>query len=243
MTALLQKVTFRLNGGSGAIKGTGTLKVTVHTHKTGSIGGIPDTQIGSAVTRPFSSLTSGVFNEVDLSPLNITVQPNVNFHIAFEVVGVAGDTLQFLSDDGVTAPTTRSSSWFDAGTGFQWHNFEDNNFGAGYNLVVRAYLTASTGTGADPVVLLPDGFALEQNYPNPFNPATAIPFRLSENGIVTLEVFDLLGRKVATVLDRREFSTGDHQATFIANGLPSGTYVAAMSVGGRRQFIKMLLLR
>ena len=243
ITAPLQKVSFMLNGGTDAINGTGSLRVAVFSNKAGSIGGIPDVQQGVSVSKDFASLVTGAYNDVDLTPLTHTVQAGVNFHVVFDLVGAATDTLQFLADDGATE-TSRSSSFYDAGSGVMWYNFQDPaNYTTGYNLVVRAYLTVTTANGSREVELLPAGFVLNQNYPNPFNPATTIPFRLSMNGVVTLEVVDLLGRVVATVLDRREYSAGDHLIQFDANGLSSGTYLAVMSVGGRRQLVRMLLLR
>jgi hypothetical protein len=242
-TAPLLKVDFRLNGSPSAILGTGSLRVSVHTNKSGSVGGVPDVQQGSFVTRPFSSLTTGVFNEVDLTPLNLSVQNGVSFHVVFEVIGTAGDTLQFVGDDGST-PTSRSSSWYDAGTGLQWFNFEDeDNWGLGYNLAVRAYL-------GEPVVgvtasdeLLPKGVQLLQNYPNPFNPATIIPFHLDRTAVVSLEVVDLLGRRVAMLLDQRMYEAGDHHMAFDAGGLPSGTYLARLNAEGRSHVVRMLLVR
>lgn len=242
-TAPLLKVDFRLNGSPLAIQGTGSLKVSIYSDIAGSWGGVPNAQLGSSTTVPFSSLSSGVFNEVDLTPLNQTVTNGVNFHIVFEVVGTAGDTLQFIGDDAAN-PTSRSSSYYDAGSGLQWYNFEDpDNWGAGYNLAVRAYLgDAIVGVGS-PEVLTPDRTQLHQNYPNPFNPTTVIPFRLARSGNVSLDVKDMLGRTVATILDQREYQAGEHRATFDAVGLPSGTYFARLVIDGRAQVVRMLLLR
>jgi hypothetical protein len=66
-------------------------------------------------------------------------------------------------------------------------------------------------------------FRLSQNYPNPFNPSTVIGYQLSVNSEVKLEVFDMLGRKVATLVNERQ-TVGSHQATFNAMSLSSGVY-------------------
>ncbi len=76
----------------------------------------------------------------------------------------------------------------------------------------------------------PVGFELEQNYPNPFNPTTTIRFRLPRNGFVTLIVYDVLGREVATIV-REPLAAGDHIRAFNAIHLASGLYVYRLSDG------------
>jgi YVTN family beta-propeller protein len=71
---------------------------------------------------------------------------------------------------------------------------------------------------------LPTEFALEQNYPNPFNPATTIRFALPDASHARLNVFDVLGRHVATLADG-QLSAGYHEVGFDAGSLPSGIYV------------------
>jgi hypothetical protein len=79
---------------------------------------------------------------------------------------------------------------------------------------------------------LPDDLGLGQNYPNPFNPTTVIPFSLSKSGQVRLEVFNGLGEKVATLVDR-EVSAGEYWIPFAGNGLPSGRYSYRLVVDGK----------
>ena len=71
---------------------------------------------------------------------------------------------------------------------------------------------------------LPETFSLEQNYPNPFNPQTRIVYRVSNTGPVRLAIYDMLGRHVRTLVDGTRHA-GTHAADFVADGLPSGTYV------------------
>lgn len=70
---------------------------------------------------------------------------------------------------------------------------------------------------------LPQVFVLEQNYPNPFNPSTTIRYAVPSDGRVTLEVFDVLGRRVALVVDRDQ-NAGFHEAAFENRILASGVY-------------------
>gem|GEM_PF-1926380 len=70
---------------------------------------------------------------------------------------------------------------------------------------------------------VPTKFALHQNYPNPFNPVTVIRYELPSNAMVKLQVFDVLGRVVATVVNERK-EAGIYEAMFNASSLSSGTY-------------------
>jgi len=88
----------------------------------------------------------------------------------------------------------------------------------------------------------PAEYALEQNYPNPFNPSTNINFSLAEAGVVKLSVYNLLGQKVAVILD--EFrDEGSHSVTFDAYELPSGAYFYTIETSQFKQTKKMLLAK
>jgi len=87
-----------------------------------------------------------------------------------------------------------------------------------------------------------DELTLLGNYPNPFNPVTVIEYFLPSDGIVTLSVYDILGRKVTTpVEDFRE--AGLHRAEFNAAHLPSGVYFTRIEYGGRSMVQRMLLVK
>jgi hypothetical protein len=73
-------------------------------------------------------------------------------------------------------------------------------------------------------------FSLGQNYPNPFNPTTAISYQLSANSFVTLKVFDILGREVATLVNEVQ-RPGIYRVKWDASGLPSGVYFCRMHAG------------
>jgi hypothetical protein len=84
--------------------------------------------------------------------------------------------------------------------------------------------------------------ALAQNYPNPFNPETAISFNLTKPGEVRLEVYDITGRRVATLFNSRQ-PAGEHKVTFRGDGLASGVYLYRLIAEGTTQVRRMLLLR
>lgn len=94
---------------------------------------------------------------------------------------------------------------------------------------------------------IPTEYALNQNYPNPFNPSTVISFSLKSQSRVTLEVFNILGQKVATLLNG-QMNMGSQQVTFNANRLATGVYVYRLNVQGAdgAKFVsvkKMMLMK
>jgi hypothetical protein len=85
-------------------------------------------------------------------------------------------------------------------------------------------------------------YSLLQNYPNPFNPVTSIPFEIAERGRITLKVYDLLGREVATLIDE-EREAGTASVEFDASALVSGVYVYRITVGRFMEARKLLVVR
>ncbi len=88
----------------------------------------------------------------------------------------------------------------------------------------------------------PERFALFQNYPNPFNPETRINYHLAQSGLVTLKVFDVLGREVAILVDQRQ-DAGQYSAAFDGKALTSGVYYYQLKAGSFSQTNKMLLIK
>lgn len=88
----------------------------------------------------------------------------------------------------------------------------------------------------------PSAFTLHQNYPNPFNPRTTIRFDLPRQGDVRLDIYDLLGRNVAKLVDEPR-EAGTHSVSFEAGGLASGVYLYRLTSGGFVQTRKMILVR
>lgn len=94
---------------------------------------------------------------------------------------------------------------------------------------------------------IPKEFALYQNFPNPFNPSTTIDYDLPVSSHVSLKIFDILGRKIETLVDEFQ-QAGNHSAQYLSNAeLPSGVYFYQLAIdGGAKNFIsikKMMLLK
>ena len=89
---------------------------------------------------------------------------------------------------------------------------------------------------------LPMDFELKQNYPNPFNPSTTIGYSIPAETKVTLVVFDVLGRKVATLVDAVQ-PAGFHSCCWQANDMPSGVYFYRLKAGTYTKTLKMIQLK
>jgi hypothetical protein len=96
--------------------------------------------------------------------------------------------------------------------------------------------------GIDEGPSIPSGFALNQNYPNPFNARTLIAFALSREAYIDLAVYDVLGRRVATVLSGKQ-PAGEHAVTWDAGDLSSGIYCYRLRTGGGSTTKRMMLLK
>jgi hypothetical protein len=88
----------------------------------------------------------------------------------------------------------------------------------------------------------PLAFKLEQNYPNPFNPSTLIKYSIPESGLVTLEVYNLLGEKISTLVNGVQ-QAGRYEVNFDASNLASGIYVYSLRAGSFNLVKKMLLMK
>ena len=97
--------------------------------------------------------------------------------------------------------------------------------------------------GEDGFEELPDNFVLSPNYPNPFNSSTQLDYVVPEQSSVTIEVYDVLGRKITTLLNEPEHPQGQFNVTFDASGLSSGVYIARLVSGNESLIQKMMLIK
>jgi hypothetical protein len=103
---------------------------------------------------------------------------------------------------------------------------------------------ALSGTTSAPIAheVIPSAFVLHQNYPNPFNPTTTIGYDLPTTSNVKLNVFDILGREVSTLVDGME-SAGKHVVRFDGSNLPSGFYFYKLQAAGYTNTRRMMLVK
>jgi hypothetical protein len=102
---------------------------------------------------------------------------------------------------------------------------EENNVG-----FIALRPAGATGVEEEPLEPLPGEVVLDQNYPNPFNPATVIVYSVPARSHVTLTVYDLLGRTVATLVNETR-DAGRHHVVFDAAGLSTGVYFYRLQAG------------
>jgi predicted outer membrane repeat protein len=121
----------------------------------------------------------------------------------------------------------------------------DCEWGLGtYRSDMGAYGGQGTPTDVDEPseTLVPDAFSLAQNYPNPFNAETVIEYSLTDDAHVTIDIYDMLGRHLTTLVDSRR-PAGNNQVVWDAAGQASGVYFYSIRVGESTETRKMSLLK
>ena len=93
-----------------------------------------------------------------------------------------------------------------------------------------------------PTENLPSEYSLSTNYPNPFNPSTVINYAVKDAGLVSINVYDILGAEIKTFVNETK-EAGEYEVEFNASNLPSGVYIYTMQVNGFISSKKMLLMK
>lgn len=189
---------------------------------------------------------------------NILYESNLN-----DIVFYSSTDGVIAGDDGLILKTTNGGSfWFEATRSFQGDNYDfysvafgdmNNGISTGKD-GSRIYSTdgGSTWSLTNPGVQVAadlsgiKGLKLGQNYPNPFNPSTVISFELPKDANVSLKVYDISGKEVASLLNGY-LATGSHSVNFNASGLASGVYFYKLNIinGGENtsKVMKMILTK
>jgi len=152
--------------------------------------------------------------------------------------GVTTMPLQLAINDNDGTARDAQYAWSSKSTSQWWNTPSDWEVVA----LVGADATYSV-SNEEEVVEQPTNYKLEQNYPNPFNPSTTIQFSLAAAQDVTLEVYNMLGQKVATLIQGETLSAGNHTQKFDASALSSGMYVYRISTPNFVQSRTMMLIK
>ena len=118
----------------------------------------------------------------------------------------------------------------------------DDAVGGYYVLETEVEITPGTGVDVEDDTL-PAGFGLTAAYPNPFNPQTTISFETTGQDVVTLGLYDALGRERLVLIAGERLAAGSHTVQLDASNLPSGTYLVRMQAGGRSDVMPVMLLK
>ena len=144
-----------------------------------------------------------------------------------------------------SADTSVSFAWYTKEGFFASVNPKDRNpSGSTISISGLSYITIiTTPTGVDGQnMALPSTPLLAQNYPNPFNPSTSISYQLSAASVVTLKVYDVLGKEVATLVEGVR-SAGTHTVRFDGSSLRSGVYFYRIQAGTFSDTKKFMLIK
>ena len=189
----------------------------------------------SALPVELSSFTSVVSGRDAI--LNWSTSEEIN-NSGFDIErsSVAGEWTKvgFVAGNGTTNEA-KNYSFTDRGLASGSYNYrlKQIDFNGNYT-----YYTLSS----EVVIGLPEKFDLAQNYPNPFNPVTKINYALPKQGLVSMKVYDILGKEVATLVNEVK-NAGNYSVEFNASHLSSGIYFYKISVNGFSEVKKMTLIK
>jgi subtilase family protein/type IX secretion system substrate protein/CARDB protein/proprotein convertase P-domain-containing protein len=174
-------------------------------------------------------------------------------------VGGSGDNFigTILNDSAVT-PIASGTAPFTGSfkPSFALTPFNNNPINGAWILAVNDNAAGDTGylkawcltiiyqglIGGINTVEIPNYYSLSQNYPNPFNPSTTIKYGIPKSGIVTLKIYDILGKEVATLVNERK-DPGVYTVDFNASNLASGVYLYKIESGEFTAVKKLLLVK
>lgn len=156
----------------------------------------------------------------------------------FMVAGSTG-TCFFTNNAGSTWYVDNNSGSTNFG-GFMFN--DGKSLLVGSSSYIFKNVNTPTFTGSDITAGLPNKFELAQNYPNPFNPTTTIAFAMPKAGIVTLKIYDILGREVMRLVNNQQFQAGWNKVTMDGSRLSSGVYFYTLNVSGNQIDTKRMVL-
>ena len=183
----------------------------------------------------WTPVDSGLTNSSDLYYVN--------------ALAVAGTNLFAGTIGGVFLSTNSGTSWTRVDTSFTnisvnalavsgTNLFAGINASGAWRRPLSEMITSVERLSSD----LPMHFSLAQNFPNPFNPTTVISYQLSALSSVSLRVYDILGREVATLVNEKQ-NAGKYSVTFDGSRLASGVYFYRLVAGSHYATKKLLLLK
>ncbi len=200
--------------------------------------GVDDSPLFSNLPDPFEVRTEDtqILNLWDYVSDTNTLDNQLDFR--FDIISDSVETINFNPSNGIFSVTARP----EADTFYVAIQVRNLDGIASYD-TLEVQTDPSFATSAELMAELPVEAELKQNYPNPFNPSTVITYAVPQSGTVRLEVFDLIGRKVATLVDNERKAAGWYQIAFDASNLASGIYFYRIVAGKYVDSKRMTLIK
>ncbi len=194
-------------------------------------GGAPGTQVGNTVAFPASLANAFGWSYADLSAADAVLSPGQEYFLVLYFTEAEG---KFSLMHDASTPTGRSLANVDGGA---W-------FALGYDLRIRPVVASNIVlTDVADAALPTDALVLAPSLPNPFTDRAEIRFAVPVSGAATVEVFNVLGQKVAVLFDEPAAAGQTYRVQFGSDGFASGLYVYRLTHGGKTVSRSMTLVR
>jgi photosystem II stability/assembly factor-like uncharacterized protein len=177
-------------------------------------------------------------------------QKSCGYYWITSVTATSAETVYAVSENGpggtIYRSTDRGSSWMtqlNHTRAFSSITFINSN--TGFASGDSGYIFKGSFSGATHVRTVSAAtpqYQLEHNYPNPFNPSTTITFHVQQEGAVSVKIYDLLGKNVATLVSG-QFASGSYSTQWNASGFSSGVYLMRMESGEFSETKRIVLMK
>lgn len=183
--------------------------------------------------------TSGMRMNVYYSTDGFATKTRLNADtISLPNSGSVTATSRYAYKVGTTVPSGKTFAF----RMYPWYTGSASNSKYVYTQLAEIKGSTTTATAVKDENLVPREIQLAQNYPNPFNPTTTLQFGLTKSGHVSLDVFNILGQHVATLVNE-VLSAGTYHVNFDGTALSSGVYLYRLTAGDVVQTKKMVLMK
>lgn len=181
----------------------------------------------------------------------ITWNPVTNTDIGAYSICAVNDSLFYVGSESyskIFKTTNRGINWLSQNLPSSYRPVEGVHFINSNTGYCCSYQTIMKTTNGGAVSInnisseIPNRYKLHQNYPNPFNPTTNIKYQIQKSGFVTLKVYDILGKEIATLVNEIQ-KPGTYEVPFSAENLNSGVYFYKIQSGNYSETKRMILIK